>query len=138
MGTLQGIDNSASIGELSILLFQFFVFSWNQGCFLNLIDLKFQKSHFPILLLFVHIKGFQFCLTFLIFLIGSFHLLFFRKDFLTAISVQDFQLFLLIEKGLVLMLSVNVKKTGCSGLHLADSACLPIYLINAPAVHDLS
>ena len=135
---MKGIDNSTPIGQLPVLLLQFLVLSRNQSCLLDLIDLKFQERHFPVLLLFVHIKGFQLRLTFLIFLIGCFHLFFFRKNSLTAIGIQDFQLLLFIEKGLMLMLSMNIKKAGCCSFHLTHSTCLPIYFVNAPAVHNFS
>ena len=137
MGTLEGIDNSPSIGKLPVLLLQFLIFPRNQGCFLDLINLKFQKSHLPVLLLLVHIKGFQLCLALPVFLIGCLHLFFFRENPLTAVGIQNLQLLLLVKKGLVLMLSVNVKKTCRCSLHLAYRTCLPIYLIDAPAVHDL-
>ena len=38
----------------------------------------------------------------------------------------------------MLMLSVNVQKTGCCCFHLADSTCLSVDLVDTSAVHDLA
>ena len=58
-----------------------------------------------------------------------------RIDLVLAVCIQDLKLLVLVQKRLVLMLSVDIKKAGSCRLHLAYRAGFAVDLVDAPAVH---
>ena len=96
------------------LYFQFFIFTFFQGCFFDLIDLEFQKIQLTFLLLFIKTQFIQ------LFSTGSVPGIIFRHRFFQpgcfflTIIIQIIQLPVRIQKRLVLMLSMNIQKQcGC-------------------------
>ena len=104
---------------------------------LDLTDLKFQKCLFTVSLFFICIQFLQSPHIFAVFLIGLSDRFLCRTYLFSSICVQDLQLFLLIQKRLMLMLTVYVQKTFCRRLHLAYCTGFAIDLINASSIHNL-
>ena len=53
-----------------------------------------------------------------------------------AVCIQDLKLLVLVQKRLVLMLSVDIQKAGSCRLHLAYRTGFAVDLVDAPAVHQ--
>ena len=134
---LQCFHDQTAVAETAVKFFQFFIFSDTERRFFDFTDLKFQKSFLTVSLFLICIQFFQGLETFSVFMISLADLRFRRLGFLFSICVKDLQLSVRIQKGLMLMLPVDIQKAGCRRLHLAYCTGLAVDPVNTSSLKDL-
>ena len=114
---------------------QFLILTFSKPCLSNLFYFKFQKGEFLCTLCFIFVRLFKLFFPFFVFRIGSFYLLCCLLNLVRCKIVQDFQLFFLVEKGLMLVLSVYIDQNTGRFFQKGDRHCLTIDLAGTPAFH---
>ena len=137
IGRLHGLHDFLPMDEPAVPGRQLLFFSGTDPGLLDLVDFKPQKIGLPPSLFPVHGKAFRLRLKLQIPLVRLCRLGLQAFRFLPGIFVENLQMLLAVEQGLVLMLSVDVKKQACHGFELQRSNRLVIDPAGAPGLGNL-
>ena len=133
----QRFHNPAGMVHFPEFPFQILILPRLQCGVIDLLYFKLQEVNLPYPLFFIHLAFFQFFFCPAVNFITIPHLLFESRQFLPGKFIQNIQLFLRIQQGLMLVLTVNIQKKSGRLFHLADCTRLSIDAADAAPFHDL-
>ena len=134
---LHGLGDLPAVGKFPADGRKLLLLPRADGRIFDLLDLKPQKIRLPLSRLLIQMEARKLLSEGLIFPVAFLHVSFQIFRFIPGIFVQDLQMLLLMEKGLMLMLSMNVQEKSGDGLKPCGGHRLVVDPADRPGRGDL-